>query len=136
MSSGSDVSVNTVIIPLNCGAILTSSVASLRRSASIAPQFLRMMTVFTDTSSPELTHSLMTPHKYYIIIFCTQNDKRWQQINCLCNSLSKNNILIDGPGFRQNKSNNFFNQETLKLHNQKCHNAWSTFPLEGYFDKQ
>ena len=43
---------------------------------------------------------------------------------------------IDGPGFRQNKSNYFFNQETLKLHNQKCHNAWSTFPLEGYFDKQ
>ena len=30
----------------------------------------------------------------------------------------------------------FLNQETLKLHNQKCHNAWSTFPLEGYFDKQ
>ena len=30
----------------------------------------------------------------------------------------------------------FLNQETLKLHNLKCHNAWSTFPLEGYFDKQ
>ena len=40
-SSGEDVSVNTVIIPRNWGAIWASSVASLR----------------TDTSSPELLYS-------------------------------------------------------------------------------
>ena len=41
----------------NYSTILPSSVASLRRSASIAPQFLSMMTVLTDTSSPELQYS-------------------------------------------------------------------------------
>jgi hypothetical protein len=34
-----------------------SSVASLRSSASIAPQILSMMTVLTNTSSPELQYS-------------------------------------------------------------------------------
>ena len=31
---------------------------SCLRLASVAPQFIRMMTVFSDTSSPELTHSV------------------------------------------------------------------------------
>ena len=67
-SSGSDVSVNAVIIPQNWGAIPSTNnvntvVASLRRSASIAPQFRGMMTVLTDTSSPELQYSLIT-HLY------------------------------------------------------------------------
>ena len=51
-------------MPRNWGAIRASSVASLRRSASIAPQFLSMMTVLTDTSSPELQYSTNTRHFY------------------------------------------------------------------------
>ena len=50
----------THLITENCAAILASSIDSILRSAIIAGQFLRMMTVFTDTSSPELTYSLNT----------------------------------------------------------------------------
>ena len=56
-------------MPRNWGAIRASSVASLRRSASIAPQFLSMMTVLTDTSSPELQYSTsIYILKYYSLL--------------------------------------------------------------------
>ena len=55
----SDISVNSVIIPQNWGAIPSSV---LRTSEDIVPQFLRMMTALTDTSSPELPHSLNVTH--------------------------------------------------------------------------
>ena len=57
VSSGEDVSVNTVIILRNWRAILADLRSEATEEASIAPQFWGMMTVFTDTSDPELTHS-------------------------------------------------------------------------------
>ena len=57
VSSGEDVSVNTVIILRNCGAILADLRSEATEEVSIAPQFRGMMTVFTDTSDPELMHS-------------------------------------------------------------------------------
>ena len=62
-------------IAQNWGAILASSIASLRRSASIARQFLRMMTVFTDTSSPELMHSLNNNFCLKLTLFCIRQGK-------------------------------------------------------------
>ena len=57
VSSGEDVSVNTVIILRNWRAILADLRSEATEEASIAPQFWEMMTVFTDTSDPELMHS-------------------------------------------------------------------------------
>ena len=57
VSSGEDVSVNTVIILRNWRAILADLRSEATEEASIAPQFWGMMTVFTDTSDPELMHS-------------------------------------------------------------------------------
>ena len=41
--------------------------ASLWISANIARQFLRMMTIFTDTSFPELTYSLNAYQRSFVI---------------------------------------------------------------------
>ena len=57
VSSGEDVWENTVIILRNCGAILADLRSEPTEEVSIAPQFRGMMTVFTDTSDPELMHS-------------------------------------------------------------------------------
>ena len=57
VSSGEDVSVNTVIIQRNWRAILADLRSEATEEASIAPQFWGMMTVFTDTSDPELMYS-------------------------------------------------------------------------------
>ena len=57
VSSGEDVSVNTVIILRNWRAILADLRSEATEEASIAPQFWGMMTVFTDTSDPELMYS-------------------------------------------------------------------------------
>ena len=56
-SSGEDVSVNTVIMLRNWGAILADLRSEATEEACIAPQFWGMMTVLTDTSSPELQYS-------------------------------------------------------------------------------
>ena len=66
VSSGEDVSVNTVIILRNWRAILADLRSEATEEASIAPQFRGMMTVFTDTSDPELTHS----HCYNVNTTC------------------------------------------------------------------
>ena len=56
-SSGEDVSVNTVIMLRNGGAILADLRSEATEEARIAPQFRGMMTVLTDTSDPELLYS-------------------------------------------------------------------------------
>ena len=56
-SSGEDVSVNTVIMLRNWGAILADLRSEATEEARIAPQFRGMMTVLTDTSDPELLYS-------------------------------------------------------------------------------
>ena len=56
-SSGEDVSVNTVIILRDGGAILADLGSKATEEAHIAPPFRGMMTVLTDTSDPELLYS-------------------------------------------------------------------------------
>ena len=56
-SSGEDVSVNTVIMLRNWGAILADLRSEATEEARIAPQFRGMMTVLTGTSDPELLYS-------------------------------------------------------------------------------
>ena len=56
-SSGEDVSVNTVIMLRNLGAILADLRSEATEEARIAPHFRGMMTVLTDTSDPELLYS-------------------------------------------------------------------------------
>ena len=56
-NSGEDVSVNTVIMLRNWGAILADLRSEATEEARIAPQFRGMMTVLTDTSDPELLYS-------------------------------------------------------------------------------
>ena len=56
-SSREDVLVNTVIMLRNWGAILADLRSEATEEARIAPPFLGMMTVLTDTSDPELLYS-------------------------------------------------------------------------------
>ena len=56
-SSGEDVSVNTVIMLRNGGAILADLRSEATEEVRIAPPFRGMMTVLTATSDPELLYS-------------------------------------------------------------------------------